>query len=70
MPPLPNNFKIAKFRCLLSDCKFHLLFPKGQVLDSSKLKDLADNNFKFDKNGAKYSKTVENTMGEGDMTHD
>ena len=31
------------------------------VLDSSKLKELADNNFKFDKNGRKLSTRVENT---------
>ena len=30
-------------------------------LDSSKLKELADNNFKFDENGRKLSKRVGNT---------
>ena len=29
-------------------------FPKQQILDSSKLKDFADANSKFDKNGRKY----------------
>ena len=29
-------------------------FPKQQILDSSKLKVLADNNFKFDENGIKF----------------
>ena len=28
-------------------------FPKRQILDSSKLKDLTDNNFKFDENDSK-----------------
>ena len=27
------------------------LFTRQQILDSSKLKEFADNNFKFDKNG-------------------
>ena len=30
-------------------------FPKRQILDSSKLKEFADNNFKFDENGRKLS---------------
>ena len=35
------------------------------MLDSSKLKDFADNNLIFDKNGTKFSKRVENTVGKG-----
>ena len=42
-------------------------FPKRQILDSSKLKDLADKNFKFDNNGRKLSKWVENTVGKGEI---
>ena len=30
-----------------------LLFPKRQILDSSKLKEFADDNFEFDENGGK-----------------
>ena len=33
-------------------------FPKQQILDSSKLKEFADDNFIFDENGGKYSKIV------------
>ena len=36
-------------------------------LDSSKLKEFADNNFKFDENGRKLSKQVENTVGKGEI---
>ena len=36
-------------------------FPTRQILDSSKLKDFADDNFRFDENGRKLSKRVENT---------
>ena len=42
-------------------------FPKQQILDSSKLKDFADENLKFDENGRKFSKTVENTVGKGEI---
>ena len=31
------------------------LFPKRQIWDSSKRKELADDNFKFDENGSKFS---------------
>ena len=34
--------------------------------DSSKLKEFADDNFKFDENGRKLSKRVENTVGKGE----
>ena len=37
------------------------------MLDSSKLKDFADNNFKFDKNGRKFFKWEENTVGKGEI---
>ena len=33
------------------------------ILDFSKLKEIADDNFKFDKNGTKFSKWVENNVG-------
>ena len=37
------------------------------MLDPSKLKEFADDNFKFDKNGKKLSKWVENTVGKGEI---
>ena len=33
------------------------------------MKEFADNNFKFDKNGGKLSKRVENTVGKGEIAH-
>ena len=42
-----------------------LTFPKQQILDSSKPKQFADDNFKFNKNGRKFLKLVENTAGKG-----
>ena len=43
-------------------------FPKRQILDSSKFKVFADDNFKFDENGRKYFKWVENAVGKGEIT--
>ena len=37
------------------------------MLNSSKLKDFADENFEFEENGGKFSKTVENTVGKGEI---
>ena len=41
--------------------------PDDKILDSSKLKELADDIFKFDENGRKLSKRVENTVGKGEI---
>ena len=45
------------------------LFPKQQLLDSSRLKEYADDNFRFDKNDSKFSRPVENTAGRGEIAH-
>ena len=42
-------------------------FPKRQILDSSKLKEFADKNFKLDENGRKFFKQLENTVGKGEI---
>ena len=41
--------------------------PDDKILDSSKLKDFADDNFKFDENSRKLFKPVENTLGRGEI---
>ena len=41
-------------------------FPNDKFL-TSKLNELADDNFKFDINGRKYSKPVENTAGKREI---
>ena len=43
--------------------------PDNKILDSSKLKEFADDNFKFDENGRQLSKQVENTVGKGEIAH-
>ena len=42
-------------------------FPKQQILDPSKFKEFADDNIRFDENGRKFSKPVENTVGTGEI---
>ena len=49
--------------------KCPLLFPKLQILDSSKLKKFADDNSKFDENGGKFSERAENTVRNGEIAH-
>ena len=44
-----------------------LTFYKRQILDCSKLKELADDNFKFNESGRKFSKSAENTVGKGEI---
>ena len=44
-----------------------LSFSKRQILDTSKPKDFADDNFKFDENGGRFSRWVENTAGKGEI---
>ena len=41
--------------------------PKQQILDTSILKEFADDNFKIHVNGGKFSKWVENTVGTGEI---
>ena len=43
-----------------------LTFPNRQILDSSKLKEFADDNSKFNENGRKLFKRVENIVGKGE----
>ena len=44
-----------------------LPFPKRQILDASKLKELAVDNFKFDEKDERFSKWVENSVGKGEI---
>ena len=44
-----------------------LFHYQTKILDSSKLKEFADDNYKFDENGGKISKWVENTLGKGEI---
>ena len=37
------------------------------ILQSSKLKEFADDNLEFDESGGKFSKLLENTVGKGEI---
>ena len=41
--------------------------PDDKILDWSKLKQSADDNFEFDVNSRKFSKLIENTVGKGEI---
>ena len=62
---------IGFHQCCLCHCLENTVkpFPKRQILDSSKLKEFADHNFKFDENGRKVFKWVENTVGKEEIAH-
>ena len=47
----------------------NLLITRRQILDSSKFKDFADDNFRFDENSRKLFKPLENTVGNGEIAH-
>ena len=54
-------FSLYKVFCVL------FTMYKRQILDSSKLREFADNNFSSDENSRKLSKRVENTVGKGEI---
>ena len=41
--------------------------PNNKILDCSKVKETADNKFKFYENGRMFFKLVENTVGKGEI---
>ena len=41
---------------MYNSLNFIVLFPKQQILDSSKLEEFADDNFELDENARKFSK--------------
>ena len=45
-------------------------YTRRQILDSYKLNEFADDNCKFEENGRKLSKRLENTVGKGEIARD
>ena len=69
---LPNNkiLNLSRLRVLVfafGKMNVTYPFPKLQILDSSKQKEIADDNFKVDENSRKFSKSLENTVEKGDL---
>ena len=48
--------------------RIFLTLPQQQILDSSKPKEFADNNFGLDEYGLKFLKCVENAVGKAEIT--
>ena len=44
-----------------------LSLSKRQILDYSKLEEFADDNIRFDENGTKFFRWVENIVGKGEI---
>ena len=59
---LPTELRLCNFQ------QFNT-FPKRQILDSSRLREFADDNSKFDENRGKFSNRFENARGKGDISH-
>ena len=55
------------YEVITDNISIYLPITRRQILDSSKLKEFADDNFKFDENRRKLSKWVENTGGKGEI---
>ena len=67
-PSSSSNFNLHPNQTSMSD--LHLCFclqptPKQQILNSSKLKEFGANIYKFDENGRKFSKWIENSSPNG-----
>ena len=54
----------ASPRCIIAG---NSSFAKGQILESSKFNQFADDNFKCDENDRKFSIWLENTVGKGEI---
>ena len=68
--PFPTMFsEYFSFRVVIGlECVMKIpSFPKRQILDYSNLKVFADDKFKFHEIGRKFSKSVENTVGKGEI---
>ena len=61
------NTDIGRVHVLESVIRYDLTLPKRQILDPSKLKDLADDKLELNDNGKKFSNWVENTVGKGEI---
>ena len=64
-----RNSKGLQTNLILAQILKCVYYPitRQQILDSFKLKEFADGSFKFDENGSKLSKWVENIVGKGEI---
>ena len=64
-----HSLPFRQFMTIFSKKFFLKPITRRQIFDSSKLKEFADDSFKFNENGRKLSKWVENTVGKGEIAH-
>ena len=67
VPTLKETNKIPFSPQWYAPLSVNVTLPKQQILDSSRLKEFAFNNFNFDENGRKFSKQEENTVGKEEI---
>ena len=67
MSPLSKNFTSHFFPLSDAWTKPFNPFPNNKFRRFQTEKKFADGNFKFDVNGRKFSKRVENTVGKGEL---
>ena len=58
--------EITRLKIRSSEFGYLNPFPNDKFLDSSKLKEFADDNFKFSENGRKFFKWIENIVEKGE----
>ena len=61
-----TNFRLAQTERVCRQKANTELFPKQQILDSSKLKEFADDKFKYE-NTEQLSKRRKNSVGKGEI---
>ena len=61
--------KKLSLQVLLHSYRILKSFPKRQISDAPKLKDIAHDNSRFFENGRMFSERVENTVGKGETVH-
>ena len=63
---MPENRQALHY-CVRTWMKVSLVIARRQMLDSSKLKEFADDSFIFEENGSKLSNRVKNIVGKGEI---
>ena len=60
---------ICSFSHIVSNAFLAKIVSQTTNCSSSKLKEFADDNFRFDENSRKFLKRVENIVGKGEIAH-
>ena len=63
-----NHKKSVQISYTMIRVQIPVVFPKRQMLNSSKMKEFADDNFKFDENVREFFIREKNTAGKGEIS--